>query len=133
MRIGYNAINHIIIDYVVGIESRGFIFGGMLALALNAGFVPIRKAGKLPHKTYQQPYNLEYGTDILEIHQDAFEKGANVLLVDDVLATGGTLAAAIALTQQAGGKCVEATCLIELEALKGRDLLASPFYSVVRC
>ncbi len=102
--------------HIAGIESRGFIFGATLAYALGIGFVPIRKKGKLPYKTYEQEYSLEYGTNILEIHIDAFDnKPAKVLLVDDLLATGGTARASIELIKKAGGKCEEACFLINLK------------------
>ncbi len=111
------------IDFVVGIESRGFIFGAPLAYALGAGFVPIRKKNKLPSATFAQSYKLEYGEDSIEIHQDAFchQVGAHVLLVDDLLATGGTAQAALDLIARAGGKCVGALFLITL-----RDLYKDP-------
>lgn len=107
------------IDKVVGIESRGFFFGTLLANKLNAGFVPIRKPGKLPYKTIQNTYNLEYGTDTLEIHEDAILKGERILLHDDVLATGGTAKAACNLIERLGGEIVQCNFLIELEFLNG--------------
>ncbi len=113
------------IDYVAGIESRGFIFGMPIAYKLNAGFVPIRKPKKLPAETLSQSYELEYGTDTIEIHKDAIPAGANVLIVDDLLATGGTAEAACKLIQQTGGNLVGIAFLIELEALKGREKLAT--------
>ena len=109
------------IDYVAGIESRGFIFGMPMAYKLNAGFVPIRKPNKLPAETISQEYALEYGTDKIEIHTDAIEEGANVLIVDDLLATGGTAEAACKLINKTGGNLVGIAFLIELEALKGRE------------
>jgi len=111
------------IDYIAGIESRGFIFGMPMAYKMNAGFVPVRKPNKLPAATYSQEYALEYGTDKIEIHQDAFPKGANVLIVDDLLATGGTAEAACKLVKKAGANLVGIAFLIELEALKGREKL----------
>ncbi len=111
------------IDYVVGIESRGFIFGAAVATALKAGFIPVRKPGKLPHLTHRCEYALEYGTDSLEIHQDAVETGKRVLIVDDVLATGGTAAAAVELVQCTGGTVAGLAFLIELSFLNGRDKL----------
>ena len=111
------------IDYIAGIESRGFIFGMPMAYKINAGFVPVRKPNKLPAATYSQEYELEYGTDKIEIHQDAFPKGANVLIVDDLLATGGTAEAACKLIKKAGANLVGTAFLIELEALKGREKL----------
>ncbi len=111
------------IDKVVGIESRGFFFGMLLAHKLNAGFVPIRKPGKLPYKTLKEPYQLEYGLDALEIHEDAIKKGERVLLHDDVLATGGTARAACNLIESLGGKIVQCNFLIELEFLRGKQKL----------
>lgn len=111
------------IDYIAGIESRGFIFGMPMAYKLNAGFVPIRKPNKLPAATYSQEYDLEYGTDKIEVHQDAFPEGANVLIVDDLLATGGTAEAACKLVKKTGANLVGIAFLIELEALKGREKL----------
>ena len=109
------------IDYIAGIESRGFIFGMPMAYKLNAGFIPIRKPNKLPAETLSQEYSLEYGTDKIEIHKDAIESGANVLIVDDLLATGGTADAAAKLVKKAGGNLVGIAFLIELEALNGRE------------
>ncbi|MEK6682745.1 MAG: adenine phosphoribosyltransferase [Nitrospirota bacterium] len=111
------------INKVVGIESRGFIFGAPLAHQLNAGFVPIRKPGKLPSDVYEAKYELEYGTDTLAIHQDAVSPGERVLIVDDLLATGGTMSAAVDLVKQLGGTIVGIAFLIELAGLKGRDKL----------
>jgi adenine phosphoribosyltransferase len=111
------------VQQVVGIESRGFILGGAVANALQAGFVPIRKPGKLPSKTHREDYALEYGTDCLEIHCDAFEPGQKVLLIDDVLATGGTAKAAAGLIRRIGGDLVGLSFLIELSFLNGRAKL----------
>ncbi len=111
------------IDYIAGIESRGFIFGMPMAYKLNAGFVPIRKPNKLPAETYAQEYELEYGTDKIEVHKDAFPAGANVLVVDDLLATGGTAEAACKLVRKTGANLVGIAFLIELNALKGREKL----------
>ena len=111
------------VDYIAGIESRGFIFGMPMAYKMNAGFVPVRKPNKLPAATYSQEYELEYGTDKIEIHQDAFQKGANVLIVDDLLATGGTAEAACKLIKKAGANLVGIAFLIELEVLRGREKL----------
>jgi adenine phosphoribosyltransferase len=105
---------------IAGIESRGFIFGANVAVELGVGFVPIRKPGKLPWKTRQERYALEYGTDAIEIHEDAFAAGTRVALVDDLLATGGTAGAAINLLQHLGGKVVVASFVIELQFLEGR-------------
>jgi adenine phosphoribosyltransferase len=112
------------VEHVVGIESRGFILGAAVAKALEAGFVPIRKPGKLPSKTHREDYALEYGTDCLEIHCDAFERGQKVLLVDDVLATGGTARAASGLIRRVGGDLLGLSFLIELSFLKGREKLS---------
>jgi adenine phosphoribosyltransferase len=111
------------VDIVAGVESRGFIFAAALAYQLGAGFVPVRKPGKLPAATLNACYDLEYGQDILEIHRDAVEKGQRVLVVDDLLATGGTAAAVIQLISQLGGHVVGAAFLVELEFLHGRKRL----------
>ena len=111
------------IDTVVGIEARGFIFGAAAALKLRCGFVPVRKKGKLPWKTLEQSYDLEYGSNTIAIHQDAIRPGARVLLIDDVLATGGTAAAAAALLQQAGARICQVLFVIELGFLNGRARL----------
>ena len=113
------------IDAVVAIEARGYIFGPAIAYRLGAGFVPVRKPGKLPAKTIQETYELEYGTDTIEMHEDAVEKGQNILIVDDLLATGGTAAAACRLVEKAGGQVVECCFLIELSFLNGREKLGS--------
>jgi len=112
------------IDVVVGIESRGFIFGSVIAYLLNVGFVPVRKPGKLPHKTIKEEYSLEYGKDAVEMHADAIKKGQNVLVVDDLLATGGTVGAAVKLIERLGGKIVECCFVIALPELKGKDKIA---------
>jgi adenine phosphoribosyltransferase len=120
------------VDAVVGVDARGFIFAGAVALQLQAGFVPIRKKGKLPFLTYEQSYALEYGSAIIAIHQDAFSPGSRVLLIDDLLATGGTAAAAAALASKAGAKVVEIVFFIELSFLHGRQkLLDYPVRSLV--
>ena len=111
------------VDVVVGVESRGFIFGGALAHQLKAGFVPVRKRGKLPARTIEEEYELEYGRDVLAVHEDAIQPGQVVLAVDDLLATGGTMAATLRLLERLGGKIVGAAFLIELAFLKGRDRL----------
>jgi len=111
------------VDKVVGIDARGFIFGALIAERLGAGFVPVRKKGKLPWMTRGVDYSLEYGTNSVEIHQDAIAPGETVLLADDLLATGGTAGAALTLIEQAGGKIVGSTFFIELSFLKGRDKL----------
>src|SRR5262249_50186969 len=111
------------VDVVVGVESRGFILGGALAHQLNAGFVPVRKRGKLPYRTLEEEYALEYGHDVLAIHEDAIHSGQRVLAVDDLLATGGTMSATLKLIERLGGVVVGATFLIELAFLKGRERL----------
>jgi len=111
------------VQLVTGIESRGFIFAALVARELSAGFVPIRKPGKLPAETISASYELEYGTDTIEMHTDAVSAGQNVLMVDDLLATGGTMAAACELVNKAGGRIVGITFLIELCFLNGRDKL----------
>jgi len=111
------------VDLVVGVESRGFIFGGALAHQLKAGFVPVRKRGKLPARTIEEEYELEYGRDVLAIHEDAVRPGQRVLIVDDLLATGGTMAATLRLVERLGGSVVGTAFLIELAFLKGRDRL----------
>ena len=111
------------VDKVVGVDSRGFIFAPLLATKLGAGFVPVRKVGKLPHKTVSQSYDLEYGTDTLEIHVDSINKGEKVLIHDDVLATGGTAKAVCDLVEQLGGEIVQCNFLIHLSFLKGVEKL----------
>ena len=111
------------IDIVVGMESRGFIFSAPMALELEAGFVPVRKLGKLPAETYSVEYALEYGSNTLEIHRDAISAGQRVLIVDDLLATGGTVAGTIELVERLGGEVVGLAFLIELDFLKGRERL----------
>jgi adenine phosphoribosyltransferase len=111
------------VDVVVGIESRGFILGGPLALALHAGFVPVRKPGKLPAAVIREEYALEYGTDTIEIHKDAIRPGQRVLMHDDLLATGGTMQAAVRLVEKLGGTIVGVSFVLELPALGGRERL----------
>lgn len=111
------------VDVVIGAEARGFIFGTAIALALDAGFIPIRKPGKLPAETASLTYQLEYGTDTLEMHRDAVSEGTKVLAVDDLLATGGTMAACLEMVERAGGEIVGVEFLIELGFLDGRDKL----------
>lgn len=113
------------IDKVVGVDSRGFIFAPLLATKLGAGFVPVRKVGKLPYKTAAQSYDLEYGTDTLEIHIDAIKEGEKVLVHDDVLATGGTAKAVCALVEQLGGVVVQCNFLVHLSFLPGTEKLGS--------
>lgn len=121
------------IDAVVAVEARGFIFGATVAYKLGASFIPIRKKGKLPYKTHQITYDLEYGQDTLEIHQDAFKKDANILIVDDLLATGGTAKAVCDLITKLKGNIVGICFLIELTDLKGREKLANlPIFSLIK-
>ena len=115
------------IDKVVGIESRGFILAGAVAHRLNVGFVPVRKPGKLPHKTIKEEYELEYGKDAIEIHEDAIERGDNVLIMDDLIATGGTVSAAVKLIENLGGNIVECAFVIGLPDLKGMEKLAKNY------
>ena len=120
-------------DLVVAPEARGFIVGAPLAYRLGTGFVPVRKAGKLPSKTRQAAYTLEYGEDKLEIHEDAISPGERVLVVDDLLATGGTIRSTVDLVEALGGTVVGAAFLIELMDLKGRELLQGcPVYSLIQ-
>lgn len=121
------------VDLVVGAESRGFIFGTAVARNLSAGFVPIRKPGKLPYKTKRVEYMLEYGSDAMEIHEDAINRGDKVLMIDDLLATGGTMAACCELVKSLGGEIVGVAFLIELTFLKGREKFGGmPVHSVIR-
>ncbi len=119
------------IDKVVGIDARGFIFAAPIALALKAGFVPVRKAGKLPWKTFSESYTLEYGENTVEIHQDAIQPGDKVLLIDDLLATGGTAAAAVKLINRLGADLVRVSFLIELADLKGTEKIDAPVTSII--
>jgi len=111
------------INKVVAVESRGFIFGAPVAYGIGSGFIPVRKKGKLPYKTISATYSLEYGTDTLEMHQDAIKPGDNVLIIDDLLATGGTMGAVIELVKKSGGKVAGIAFLIELSFLDGRSKL----------
>lgn len=121
------------IDKILGIESRGFIFGGAVAYALGCGFQVVRKPGKLPYKTKSATYQLEYGSDKLEIHEDAVRPGERVVLLDDLLATGGTMNAVAGLVRDLGAQVVECAFVIELEFLKGREKLGDwPVFSLVR-
>lgn len=122
------------IDKIVGTEARGFIFGAPLAIALGAGFVPVRKPNKLPRETIEESYELEYGNDMLQLHKDAILPGEKVLLMDDLLATGGTAEASIKLIERLGGKVVEAAFVIELPGLRGADKLTAlsvPVFSLI--
>ncbi len=121
------------VEHVVAVESRGFIFGSAIAYKLNAGFIPIRKKGKLPYKTRSVTYNLEYGTDTLEIHEDLIKPNAKVLIVDDVLATGGTVRAVVDLLKDLQANVIGIAFLIELRFLKGREKIKEyPFYSIIK-
>ena len=114
---------HQSLDVVAGIESRGFIIAGVIAYLLGKGFIPIRKPGKLPAETYRVDYELEYGNDAIEMHKDSVSQGARVLLVDDLLATGGTMKAACEIIEKAGGTVVECAFIVDLPDLKGREKL----------
>jgi adenine phosphoribosyltransferase len=119
----YNRYKDQQIDKVVGIDARGFVFGAILAYHLHVGFVPVRKKGKLPYKTISEKYSLEYGTAEVEIHEDAIRKGERVIIMDDLIATGGTVAAAINLVEKLGGQVIECAFVVELPDLKGRELI----------
>lgn len=119
------------IDYIAGIESRGFIFGAPLAYKLNAGFIPIRKPNKLPAETVKETYSLEYGTDTIEMHADALKPGDRVLVIDDLLATGGTAVAACNLVKKVGAEVVASAFIIELDPLKGREKIENNGVKVV--
>jgi adenine phosphoribosyltransferase len=128
-----NYFKHKNVNKVVSMESRGFIFGSIISQKLKCGFVPVRKKGKLPYKTISIEYSLEYGTDVLEIHEDAIEKGENVLIIDDVLATGGTAEAVINLIKKCGGNVVGLGFLIELTFLNPRKkLVGQDIYSLIK-
>ena len=121
------------IDQIIGIESRGFIFGPVLAYNLNVGFVPVRKKGKLPAETIQASYDLEYGQDSLEIHKDAVKRGQRVLIVDDLIATGGTAMATVEMVHKLGGEIIGLAFVVELEFLKGRQRLGDfDLFSILR-
>ena len=121
------------VDIVAGPEARGFLFGCPVAYNLNAGFVPVRKPGKLPRETVSETYALEYGTNEVHMHADSIKPGQNVIIVDDLLATGGTVEATVKLVEKLGGKVVGIAFLIELEGLKGRDKLQGyNIYSILK-
>lgn len=120
------------IDYIVGLESRGFLFGPTLALALDAGFIPIRKAGKLPGDVYKVGYTKEYGEDFFEIQKESIPEGANVLIVDDILATGGSAHAAGELVQKCNGNILGFCFVMELDFLNGRDKLQAPTFTLLQ-
>jgi adenine phosphoribosyltransferase len=127
------AVGNIKIDKVIGVESRGFFFGILLAQKLNAGFVPVRKVNKLPYKTISASYKLEYGSDTLEMHMDAINKGDKILIHDDVLATGGTAKAVCEMVEQLGGEIVQLNFLMELTFLNGREKLGNrPIFSALQ-
>jgi adenine phosphoribosyltransferase len=111
------------VDKIVGIDARGFLYGSVLAYKLDIGFVPVRKNGKLPYKTISESYTLEYGQETIEIHEDAIAKGERVVIVDDLIATGGTIAAAANLVEKLGGDIIECSFVVELPDLKGREKL----------
>lgn len=118
------------IDYIAGIEARGFILGAALAFALGKGFIPVRKKGKLPAKTITQDYDLEYGSDTIEIHEDAVEKGTRILLIDDLIATGGTALGAIALIEKVGGVIHETAFVVDLPELGGAQKIINKGHKV---
>lgn len=121
------------VKYVLGADARGFIFGAAIAYNIGAGFVPIRKKGKLPYKTIEASYDLEYGSNAVEIHEDAIEKGDKVVIVDDLLATGGTAKAMIDLVRELGGDIEELAFMIELEGLNGKDKLdGEDVFSIIK-
>ena len=117
----YNRYVNEKVDIIVGIDARGFLFGSVLAYELEIGFVPIRKKGKLPYKTISESYTLEYGDETIEIHEDAINRGDRVVIIDDLMATGGTIAASAALVEKLGGDILECAFVIELPDLKGRE------------
>jgi adenine phosphoribosyltransferase len=120
------------IDKIVGIDARGFVFGAVVAYQLGIGFVPVRKKGKLPCKTIQETYDLEYGTDTLEMHEDAVSPGEKVVIVDDLIATGGTVGAAVSLVKKMGANLVECAFVVELPDLKGREKIPGcPVFAMV--
>lgn len=127
------ALKDVVFDYVIGPESRGFIFGVPIAYNMNKGFIPIRKAGKLPYKTKSKEYALEYGTATIEMHIDAIKPGDKVVIIDDLLATGGTSKAMIELIEEFGGQVVKLVYLIELEFLKGREVIGEyPIDAIIK-
>ncbi|MCG6911259.1 MAG: adenine phosphoribosyltransferase [Deltaproteobacteria bacterium] len=115
------------IDKVVGIDARGFVFGAVLAYRLGLGFVPVRKKGKLPYKTIEESYSLEYGENVVEMHADAIEKGERVVIIDDLIATGGTIEAAVKLVRKLGGDILECGFIVELPDLKGREKIKDEY------
>ena len=121
----YDRYRDMQVEKVVAIDARGFIFGAVLAYKLNVGFVPVRKAGKLPYKTISESYTLEYGEATIEIHEDAISRGDRVAIIDDLMATGGTIAASAALVEKLGGDLLECAFVIELPDLKGREKMGN--------
>ena len=121
------------VDFVAGLESRGFLFGPLLAREMDAGFIPVRKPGKLPAETLSFEYELEYGTDSLEVHKDALKTGANIIIHDDLIATGGTALAAVKLVEKLGGNIIGFSFIMELGSLKGKDILPSdvPYHCIL--
>lgn len=120
------------VDAIIGIESRGFIFGAPIAYKMGASYIPVRKKGKLPYKTVEASYDLEYGSATIEMHVDAIKPGNRVVIIDDLLATGGTAAATCALVEKQGGHVVECGFVVELEFLKGRDKLKRDVHALVK-
>lgn len=121
------------IDKIVGIDARGFVFGAVLAYKLGIGFIPVRKKGKLPYHTISETYTLEYGEDTLEIHEDAIQKGEKVIIVDDLIATGGTIGATVKLVKKLGAQILECAFIVELPDLNGRDLIEGcPVYAITQ-
>jgi adenine phosphoribosyltransferase len=117
----YNRYKKLNVDKVVGIDARGFVFGAVLAYQLHVGFVPVRKKGKLPYKTVSEEYTLEYGKNTVEMHEDAITKGEKIVIIDDLIATGGTIEAAVKLVKKLGGDILECAFIVELPELKGRE------------
>jgi len=117
----HNRYKEMNIDKIIGIDARGFVFGAVLAYHLNVGFVPVRKKGKLPYKTISASYSLEYGENTVEMHEDAITPGEKVVIIDDLIATGGTIEAAVKLVKQLGGDILECAFIVELPDLKGRE------------
>ena len=121
------------IDKIVGIDARGFLFGSVLAYKLDIGMIPIRKNGKLPYNTISESYTLEYGEEVIEIHEDAIQKGERVVIVDDLMATGGTISAAANLVEKLGGEIIECSFVLELPDLNGREKIGSrKVFSIVK-
>ena len=128
----YSRYAHQKVDKIVGIDARGFLFGAVLAYKLGIGFIPVRKKGKLPYKTVGESYTLEYGEETVEIHEDAIQQGERIVIVDDLMATGGTISAAVNLVEKLGGDIMECAFVIELPDLKGRQKIANQtIYSIL--